>query len=105
MHLNEFQANLIQFQTVVDPEKRSLVNFLGLCGEAGEIIEKYKKSVRDGHPMDTDDLIKELGDVLYYVAEKASDIGVGLDTVAAVCLNKLHSRKARGKLNGAGDDR
>lgn len=83
---------------------------LGLIGEAGEISNKWKKFYRDG----TDDFnythrraqIKaELGDVLWYASQLATELGVTLGDVAAENIRKLSSRQQRGTLNGSGDSR
>ena len=82
---------------------------LGLCGEAGEVAEKIKKMVRDDagvlSPERRDALAKELGDVLWYVAQLATEAGLDLDAVAAGNLDKLLSRRDRDVLRGSGDDR
>ncbi len=82
---------------------------LGLAGEAGEVAEKVKKMLRDGNGvMDSerrDSIIKELGDVLWYVANIASELGTSLSEVAERNLEKLRSRKERGMLRGEGDER
>jgi len=82
---------------------------LGLCGEAGEVAEKIKRIVRDGRTAITDDetkeLSKELGDVLWYVANLAHEVGLNLDNIAKENLEKLESRRERGVLHGSGDNR
>jgi len=82
---------------------------LGLCGEAGEVAEKVKKMVRDDGGVLTgarrDALAWELGDVLWYVAQVATEAGLDLDAIAAANLEKLLSRAGRGVLQGSGDDR
>jgi NTP pyrophosphatase (non-canonical NTP hydrolase) len=82
---------------------------LGLCGEAGEVAEKIKKMVRDDAGVLSaerrDALAKELGDVLWYVAQLATEAGLDLDAIAAGNLDKLLSRRARDVLQGSGDDR
>lgn len=83
---------------------------LGLVGEAGEIAEKIKKVIRDGDGKTIDDekrelLKKELGDVLWYVAQLASEFGFELNDVAEHNIEKLFSRKDRGVLQGSGDTR
>lgn len=68
---------------------------LGLTGEAGEVADIVKKVVHHRHPLDGAtrlNLIKELGDVLWYVAHAASVLGVTLDQVAAVNVEKLSRR-------------
>uniref|UniRef100_A0A6M3INP9 Putative nucleotide pyrophosphohydrolase domain-containing protein n=1 Tax=viral metagenome TaxID=1070528 RepID=A0A6M3INP9_9ZZZZ len=79
---------------------------LGLCGEAGEVAEKIKKIIRDGGEFAHNALIaQELGDVLWYLANLAADLGFSLDEIAHMNLDKLSSRKIRDKLHGGGDDR
>lgn len=82
---------------------------LGLSGETGEIMEKAKKVVRDKESNFDDDfkqdVKKELGDVLWYVAVLSSYFDIDLDEVANTNLEKLASRKSRGVLGGSGDNR
>lgn len=82
---------------------------LGLAGEAGEVAEKVKKVLRDkGGQFDADSVAsikKELGDVLWYVARLAAELGLSMDEIAGENLAKLASRKQRGMLSGSGDDR
>jgi NTP pyrophosphatase (non-canonical NTP hydrolase) len=82
---------------------------LGLCGEAGEVAEKVKKMVRDDRGVLSDErraaLSKELGDVLWYVAQLATEAELDLEAIAAENLEKLLSRRERGVLSGVGDDR
>lgn len=86
-----------------------LYGALGLNGEAGEIADKIKKLYRDrdGKVDDEfrDDMKKELGDVLWYVARIADDFGLTLQDVADGNVQKLSSRKDRGVLHGDGDNR
>ncbi|MHB2016848.1 MAG: nucleoside triphosphate pyrophosphohydrolase family protein [Candidatus Xenobia bacterium] len=82
---------------------------LGLVGEAGEVAEKVKKVIRDrGGQLDDavrDALKGELGDVLWYVAQLATELGLDLDDVAQFNLEKLRSRHERGRIHGSGDNR
>jgi NTP pyrophosphatase (non-canonical NTP hydrolase) len=82
---------------------------LGLGGETGEVLEKIKKIIRDNNgkitPKIKEDLKKEMGDVLWYLSNLASEIGLSLDEVAEENIRKLYSRKERGKIHGSGDDR
>jgi NTP pyrophosphatase (non-canonical NTP hydrolase) len=82
---------------------------LGLAGEAGEVAEHAKKAIRDDAGMVTDErraaMSKELGDVLWYVAQLASELGLELDQIARDNLEKLFSRQRRGVLSGSGDER
>jgi NTP pyrophosphatase (non-canonical NTP hydrolase) len=82
---------------------------LGLSGEAGEIAEHAKKAIRDDGGQVSDArraaMAAELGDVLWYVAQLASELGLDLDEIAQANLDKLLSRQRRGVLSGDGDDR
>jgi len=84
---------------------RQIENTLGLVGEAGEVAEKLKKSGRDGAIFDKEGTLKELGDVLFYVAALANLYGGTLQTVAEMNRLKLDSRQRRGVLKGSGDNR
>ena len=82
---------------------------LGLSDESGEVLGKFKKLLRDKKGNMTDDdkkeIIKELGDVLWYVSSVTHLLGYSLDEVATANLDKLSSRKVRGTLRGSGDNR
>jgi NTP pyrophosphatase (non-canonical NTP hydrolase) len=82
---------------------------LGLAGEAGEVAEHAKKAIRDDGGKVGDErraaMSKELGDVLWYVAQLATELGLDLDEIANQNLEKLFSRQQRGVLSGSGDDR
>jgi len=86
-------------------QTRQIENTLGLVGEAGEIAEKLKKSFRDGATLDNKGMLKELGDVLFYVAALSNFYGASLQTVAKMNREKLDSRQKRGVLQGSGDNR
>ena len=82
---------------------------LGLAGEAGEVAEHAKKAIRDDAGSITAErrsaMAKELGDVLWYVAQLASELELDLDEIAQANLQKLLSRQRRGVLSGSGDER
>ena len=82
---------------------------LGLCGEAGEVADKVKKVIRDREGQFTPEVIAalqlELGDVLWYVAQLATELGLDLDAIAQANLDKLASRAARNVIAGDGDNR
>lgn len=108
MEINEYQKAALT--TAVYPEdKRIIYPALGMCGEAGEVADKVKKVFRDNNQHFTDDkkleIAKEVGDVLWYCATMAHDIGFTLEKVAQMNIDKLASRKQRGKLSGSGDNR
>ena len=108
MKLNEYQEAALR--TAVDPEdKRIIYPALGMCGEAGEVADKVKKVIRDNNQnFDTSRKIEiayEVGDVLWYCATMAHDLGFTLEAVAQMNIDKLASRQRRGKLGGSGDNR
>ncbi len=82
---------------------------LGLANEAGEVGGKLKKAIRDNGGVIDDtrrqDISKELGDVLWYIAQLATELDIDLDQVAEANLTKLASRQNRGVLTGDGDNR
>ncbi len=86
-----------------------VAKILGLVGEAGEVAEKYKKMIRDGieHPSEeqTQELRKELGDVLWYIAVLSEYLGITIEEVAQINLDKLADRHARGVIKSKGDNR
>lgn len=103
MMLNEYQQRIEQF-ILTEGETRMLENTLGLVGEAGEVAEKIKKSLRDG-VLDKEGVVKEIGDVLFYVAALATYFDVDLSEVADTNVSKLLDRKARNVIKGNGDSR
>lgn len=110
MTFDEYQKRALT--TVIsknDSFKDTLHWVLGINGEAGEVAEKVKKIIRDKDgkisKQDKVELAKEIGDVLWYLAVFAHDLGFPLDDIAEQNLEKLQSRKARGVLGGAGDNR
>lgn len=82
---------------------------LGIVGESGEVAEKVKKIIRDNNAEFTDEakqeLAKELGDILWYLAVFADYLGVSFEAVASANVEKLRSRQLRGALRGSGDNR
>jgi NTP pyrophosphatase (non-canonical NTP hydrolase) len=82
---------------------------LGLCGESGEFAEKVKKSLRDDNGVITDtrraEMVKELGDVLWYLAMIADELGVPLSEVVKCNVEKINSRHERKVIHGSGDNR
>ena len=82
---------------------------LGLVNEAGEVAGKIKKVFRDKDGQINDEtrsaLKAELGDVLWYVAQVCTELGLSLDEVAEYNIDKLYSRLERGTIRGDGDNR
>ena len=103
MDFKEYQKKAVEF--AIYPEAYKVIYpTLGLCGEAGEVAEKVKKQVRDGN-FNRHEVAKELGDVLWYLANLANDIGYNLSEVAVISIDKLQSRKDRDVISGSGDNR
>jgi len=82
---------------------------LGLANEAGEVAGKIKKVFRDKDGQINDEardaLKAELGDVLWYIAQVATELDLTLDEIAESNIEKLYSRLERGKIKGDGDNR
>ena len=110
MDFQEYQKESRKTALYLDKDgQRVIYPTLGLAGEAGEVAEKVKKMLRDDDGELTEErrqLLKgELGDVLWYLAQLATDMGLSLDEVAQENLQKLFSRQERGKITGDGDER
>lgn len=110
MTFDEYQQGALTTVLSTGDEFKDLLHWvLGLNGEAGEVAEKLKKIIRDKHSVVSDEdkaeMAKELGDVLWYLAVFAHDLGVPLDDIAQANLAKLKSRQERGMLRGSGDNR
>jgi NTP pyrophosphatase (non-canonical NTP hydrolase) len=106
MDFNEYQREAIN--TAVYPKLNGLTYaVLGLVGESGEVAEKMKKMMRDGIPLEDvkRDIGYELGDVLWYLANLANEIGMTLEEVATRNLLKVRDRTERHKIHGNGDYR
>ncbi len=107
MYFDEYQTR--SRETAIYPDRGSNYVYptLGLAGEAGEVAEKVKKVIRDKNGImdqETKEKIsKELGDVLWYVAQLATELDLSLDDIADANISKLQSRKERGSLSGSGD--
>ena len=97
MNVNEYQQEAMTLLNPAIPQKDVLLNALmGLCGESGEAIDLLKKHLFQGHELERDKLIKELGDVAWYLAEAATGLGVDLSEVLQRNLDKLHARYPQG---------
>jgi NTP pyrophosphatase (non-canonical NTP hydrolase) len=112
LSMNEYQADaaatMIYKWKIIYPA-------LGLASEAGEVADKIKKLIRDEnikfdgneelHDRQRAEILYELGDVLWYVAALSRDLGVSLNELAHMNLEKLRLRQMTNKLNGSGDNR
>ena len=108
MTFNEYQ--IAAGYTDISPAEIALTyHTLGLTNEAGEVAGKIKKIFRDNNgelsPEKKHEIAHELGDVQWYLARLAADIGYTLESIAAMNIDKLADRKERNKLGGSGDHR
>ena len=94
-------------KTSIFPEDRGLEYLsLGLTSEAGEVAAIIKRIIRDSEKLNRNDLIKELGDCLWYITNIANKYcGVSLGHVMHMNMEKLKSRYDRGVIKGRGDNR
>lgn len=113
MEFDDYQKRAAKydlFEVVSDFREVGFIEkVLGLTGEAGETADKIKKVLRDKNGVvsdeDRDSIVKELGDVLWYIAAIARYLDVGLSEVAEGNISKLENRYQRDKIHGAGDER
>ena len=97
MTINEYQQLAMTTLNPALDQRDVLINgVMGLCGEAGEVIDIVKKHLAQGHELDRDKLISELGDVAWYLAETAMALGVDLETVLTRNIDKLKARYPEG---------
>jgi NTP pyrophosphatase (non-canonical NTP hydrolase) len=123
MDFNEYQEKARSTAIYIENGYSKAVYYpaLGLAGETGEVCEKLKKLLRDDDfdnmaflslndipktwKDKQEELKKELGDVLWYIANLAADLGLNMQDIAEANIDKLLDRKARGVLKGSGDNR
>lgn len=105
----EYQKNSRRTALYPNVNNNYIYPTLGLSGEAGEVAEKIKKIIRDKDGSvgkeDREELEKELGDVLWYISQIATELKINLEDIAANNLEKLLSRLERNKIGGNGDNR
>jgi len=109
MDFNEYQKQA--WKTAIYPNKGNNIFYpaLGLGGECGEVLEKIKKIMRDNEgeisEKKKEELMKEMGDVFWYLAALATELNLNLNEIAEKNISKLNSRKERDVLHGEGDNR
>lgn len=106
MTFDEYQKQAAT--TAVYPKAQGVeYTTLGLVGEAGEIANKVKKSIRGDYTIDTiaEDVGDEIMDCVWYCAMLLTELGLSFDEYAQANLDKLASRKQRGVIHGTGDNR
>ena len=93
MTINEYQELAMKTLNPGLSRKDVLINgVMGLCGESGEAIDIVKKHLAQGHELDREALVKELGDVAWYLAETAYALDVKLEDVLKGNIEKLKKR-------------
>lgn len=118
MNVNEYQLrahSFADYSMPLIPEKETAIRIdycypvMGLTEEAGEVAGKFAKAVRDCNGIIDDErkeaIVKELGDVTWFVAELCTLLNVSMEEVMQKNIDKLTSRKERNVLHGSGDDR
>lgn len=109
MTFDDYQKESRRFAIYPDTGNNISYPTLGLANEAGEVAGKVKKVFRDGDGIPTDEekekIADEIGDVLWYCAQLATELGKSLGGIASYNIDKLTSRLERGKLGGSGDTR
>ena len=113
MTFDEYQEKSNKTATYDESASRLFYLGLGIADEAGEVAGKLKKFIRDNGvksfedltDLQKEDLMKEVGDVLWYAAQLARQCDYKFSEVAQMNIEKLYSRLDRGKLSGSGDNR
>jgi NTP pyrophosphatase (non-canonical NTP hydrolase) len=106
MELSSYQKNITATATYPrELEGGVFYTALGLAGEVGELLNKVKKVARDNAKIDKEDLASEIGDILWYLSQLSTELGIDMDYVAEHNLEKVKSRKERGMIGGSGDNR
>lgn len=111
MTFDEYQKKAITtiHKAYDDPIMQNSVWVMGIAGEAGELVEKWKKAVayREGKFSEDEfnDFKKEFADVIWYIAVLADSLGLSLDEIMQQNVAKLADRQKRGVIRGAGDNR
>ena len=102
MQVNEYQkAAMATLNPALDKKDVLINSVMGLCGESGEAIDIVKKWLMQGHELDREHLVRELGDVAWYLAEAATALDVPLEAVFQGNLDKLRQRFPNGFDTGA----
>lgn len=97
MTVNEYQQlALITLNPALDKKDALINGVMGLCGESGEAIDIVKKWLSQGHALDKEKLVKELGDIAWYLAETAAALDLDLETVFQENIDKLRRRYPEG---------
>jgi len=100
-----FYSQFVEDKIFTKGRERLIENTLGLVGEAGEVSEKIKKIFRDKGKFSDEEVLKELGDVLFYTVALSNIFGGNLREIMEMNMDKLNDRQQRGVLKGSGDNR
>ena len=97
MTINEYQTLAMTTLNPTLSKKEILINsVMGLCGESGEAIDIVKKWLSQGHELDKERLVKELGDIAWYLAEAATVLEIPLEEILIANIEKLKKRYPEG---------
>ena len=97
MNVNDYQKEAMTLLNPALTEKDVLMNALmGLCGESGEAIDLMKKHLYQGHDLDKEKLVKELGDIDWYLAEAATALDMDLEDILQANIEQLKKRYPEG---------
>ena len=106
MQANEYQkAAMATLNPALDKKDVLINSVMGLCGESGVAIDIVKKWPMQGHELDKEHLVRELGDVAWYLAEAATALDIPLEAVFQGNLDKLRQRFPNGFDTGASVNR
>ena len=107
MSLEDFDTFQSAASSTVKPSVVGNLTYfaLGLCGESGEVAEQIKKAIREGHDVDSDKLMFEVFDTVWYASQILATQGISFSEMARRGLEKLRSRAERGVISGSGSDR
>ena len=98
MTINEYQQLALRTEPYMNNDlDRILQGVMGLAGESGECVDLMKKHIFQGHSLDMEHLMKELGDVAWYLAITADSIGYTLEEVLEAKIKKLEARYPDGR--------
>ena len=101
----DFYSGWVEKKIITEGQERLYENAFGLFGEAGEVAEKMKKLIRDSSSFTNEEIMKELGDVVFYATALGNIYGRGLQEILELNIKKLDDRQNRNKLRGSGDNR
>ena len=96
MKVNEYQSKAMRTAGTLEKEDLIINAALGLSGESGEVADIVKKHLFQGHDLDRDKIINELGDVCWYIAAMCQGLGINFSDVLEIYVDKLKKRYPEG---------